>query len=71
MSNTHEALKLAEEIDSKEWFSCAQAADTIRTQHALIVQMLEELEDARVVMTLGPEYDGVTAAIAAAKDYLK
>ena len=39
----HEALKLADEIDSREWFSCAQAADTIRSQHALIVQMAEAL----------------------------
>jgi hypothetical protein len=47
MSTQHKALELAEEIDSKEWFSCAEAADTIRAQHTLIVQMREALGKCR------------------------
>ncbi len=50
MSNTHEALKLADDIKGSGQFSPLKTLDDaeamLRTQHALIVQMAEALEAA-------------------------
>ena len=79
----HEALKLAGELD---WTGDTAAGDTIRTQHALIVQMAKALASLYSVapskapgagLIVGAEakhsaaLDSSRAAIAATTQYLK
>lgn len=75
MSNQHKALELATALDfnaESGTFTNADeerlSAETIRTQHALIVQMREALELARVFVKDGTVTDCLARGASAAAD---
>jgi len=77
MSTQHEALRHADLLSKEVWPAnmtlarwADKSAETIRTQHALIVQMAEAIQ-AHKDCEFNSDHPALQSALEAAKDYLK